>query len=940
MVCSIFRATQQDSTPQPRPPTGTMVTPDTTKRKRRHILSRQRHSGSRRRNKSVKTSKFQLAQHKFFNFRFSSKGSADAQQEVGVVGSSSSTQLLPTQQFVFEPGTMAGDHAYKSKLLGPPVEACPPTSNGLPPASNGLPPLPTGRDQQNEATSVDLHDPSKRQGERALPTATLKERSTDIDTMMGVAYQEEGVVNQTLPPLSVGCALPALSHVPSERPTKKIKCDIMWGEEDSMEMGGGQPPKIPSSKSDFSIDGSTKMSDDQSAFKFVTPRGIPSSRSHPTFPFSQPRPRQQEVRFPFLDPKNEQIEKASFPFTPHVGNIQFPDPLNDPIQKASFPLTPFPRTPSMGRGYQYSFANPTPVNLRPLGHANSGDADSLVGDTSVVQNLNKAFVNDSQFAESDQSANNPSIPTVVQEATPSLMKGSISSKTAVLRRLSSIHGKATPMPLDEAFLQIPFPPSANSPNLLEKITSEIALRHNFTPAPKPINSHVRPSTDQTSLSTNQRGRLSDDSEVMLSGGSRGQVHGSGEESQPLLDASEREMFKDLVHRVNDSYKKAVGEGVARSELDQQSCGSVEMTSDGSLQYEDEISKSDDSASVGGESECFDNFLPHKLKFDSSNCESDLSTASGPAPLAPSTGIPLPVETAPVKSAESPTAVAVSGKTGKARSRQLVTPRSSARRKMAYSATLGLSEQLIMPRGNPRRNRQSMKQSVSGRGVDVASAGQSTQTKSHRSTARAALSASLGITEMSLGGGGQGGTRGKSLKRPLSGKDDKLSPPDKIQTISHPTSAMASANHSGQEDNGVQSDSPVPALLQILSENGVPVLPQHKGASSDGGSSELAHQGGRRLSKSKSTTNIKSCHGVNMAASLKPPHRGKVYAKDEPISHKFRAIGGKVESDCSVVTRPPSPRLPFGLKSPWFRSSNKEQSIAHSVGATEDGLASR
>ena len=143
-----------------------------------------------------------------------------------------------------------------------------------------------------------------------------------------------------------------------------------------------------------------------------------------------------------------------------------------------------------------------------------------------------------------------------------------------------------------------------------------------------------------------------------------------------------------------------------------------------------------------------------------------------------------------------------------------------------------------------------------------------------------------------------------------------------------------------DEDSSKTESPTPALLDILEANGVPDRPHLQGGSDVRGesNSKPSKSQSRRMKKSKSTTNIKRCHDNK---HLKPP-MDKVYSSDEPLNYKFKAIGGSVQSDCSVVTRPPSPRLPFGLRSPWFRSSNKEESVAHGQGirATQSGKISK
>ena len=963
----LYRAMQVDSTPQ-------AATPDHThKHKRRHLLSRHRHSGARR---SKASSKFHLAQQKFFNFRFTPKPPS-AQQEVGVVDMTSSSsaasdvQVLPAQQFVYTGGNIEVEgQSIKRKLLNPslgsqatPISTapyCTDSNSGNQAGVAGVCPQMTG----------DLCDPTK------------KERvATNIDTAIS-NMSTVGVAQNDL----VGVANPpTVPHIPIERPTKKIKCDIKWGEDDSVE---GEPNlKIRESKSDFSLKGGKDhhKTGDQSPFKFVTPRGIPPSKSHPTFPFSQPRPclegvqprpHLEGVRFPFLDPQNDPIEKASFPFTPHargMSKINFPDPQNDPIQKASFPFTPFPslkpaKTPPPQEDYHYSFAKPTPLNVRNITHTANMDTDSLSCEPSIAHNLNKAFVNDSQNEREGKNDGSIHLPNIVHETTPTLIddhmrKANINSKAALLRRLSSVHGRATPLPLDDAFLNTPFLLSSNSPNLLEKITSEIALRHNFSPA---HNSPVASSKSLPTLTSNSASQQQGGTESAMEGvrdgdGSSQGIGATG--SQTSLVASEREMFKELVLRVNDSYKKAVEENGTGPLLGR----NLEMVSseDGSLSKGVDLggSRDNESTSMSVDNGCFDSLLPQKLKFDSSHCDSDLSILSGnevtTAVIQQHTalGNSLPVKTTAVvgNSSSVKTATVVGNslpintdivpsqqfvksptvaKAKKPRSRQLVTPRSSARRTMAYSATLGLSEQLLVP-----RNLSQSRKPTSSKGVGGGST-LGANRKPGKTTA--SLSASLGITELSLGGSGpeamasRGRGRGKEMRGNAESSTQEKSISSNIQL------------KFGDKDN-IKTESPTPVLLHILEANGVPNFQggsDSKGTSDGKGGSDAKGEScskanesqSKRMRKSMSTTNIKRCYDNK---HLKPP-MGKVYSSDEPLNYKFRAIGGTIQSDCSVVTRPPSPRLPFGLRSPWFRSSNKEETVAHGQGirATQGGKISK
>ena len=792
--------------------------------------------------------------------------------------------------------------------------------------------------------------------------ATFDATKANVATTVGLA------LSNALNPAMAVCTVP---HVPSDRPTKKVKCDIKWGEDDSISDRAKPSLKIPTSRSDFTIeDGAEKIQTTagQSPFKFLTPKGIPSSKSHPTFPFSQPRQcGQQGVKFPFVDAQNDRIEKASFPFTPHLGgtskNFQFLDPQNDSIQKASFPLTPYPslkpsKTPPSDDLYTYSFANPTPLNphtltSRPLV---SDREASLVGEKSVVQNLNKAFVNDSQFNDDSFPSGSIDLPTVVRETTPSTSnhhahKGNANAKAAVLRRLSSIHGKAGALPLDDAFLQTPFPLSTHSPNLLEKITSEIALRHKFSPPPPNDSSSSLahppksiPNTGSSSISSEGNSLAKEDTI------DREEQMESGDNSGAILGTGEKEMFKRLVLRVNDSYKKAMEGDEGEHLLPQgEESDTASVASSASSKDNEAMdiarSKSEDSISIGGESDCFDGLLPHKLKFDSSTCDSDVSLQSS-------------LETGATVTQQSSSAAEIKGgslstKVGNGRikspnimkaNRQLVTPRSSARRTMAYSATLGLSEQLLITR-DLAKIRKSTKRPItiavytsSNKANTSSTSQQQVPPAHHKPSARAAaLSASLGITEFNLGGTVQGGKSQKSTRSVEKGT---------------PSSGQKSATDTGAcrvnldqqktvQGSNVDNISPTPAILHILEANGVTSQAKKSGdkpsTSEDEG--QKTNRQRRRMSKSKSMNSLKRS-SENQEGSAKTALR-KVYSNDEPVNYKFKAVGGKVESDCSVVTRAPTPRLPFGLKSPWFRlTGNKEDRTKKENQDNQEGKINR
>ena len=1050
-ACTLYmnRAPQLDSTPQPHPPLGTAATPvsgtnQAHKHRRRHILSRHRNTGARRNKASTKTSRFSFGQQKFFNFRFTPK-LVPAEQEEGVAATDSTKQPLPTQQFVYRgcgtESTESDGHSYKSKLLDPSLEPqhTPTTTDGGS-SQQSLQDSGAGAFQSCAVRADGLHTLARQENEAlnnhqnnkpsvSTDRSGVNAASNAMPHVGGAQIKSLGHIG----PLVDACTI---SHVPNERPTKKIKCVMNWGDDESDKP---EPSlKIRASKSDFSIDSASKhlKSGDQSPFKFVTPRGIPPSKSHPIFPFSQPRPHLQGVRFPFLDAQNDHIEKASFPFTPHSrgrSNNQFSYPQNDPIQKASFPFTPYPsqkpsKTPSPDNLYCYLFANPTPVNLRPddRTHAVKNDRESMAGEASIIQNLNKAFINDSQDGEDTFPLEGGSVhvATITHETTPPVgdehaHKTNTGSKAALLRRLSNVHGKATPTPLDDAFLQTPFLLSTNSPNLLEKITSEIALRHKFSLTDDSSHSLVVSKT-QSSAGSESSTQQKSDSGLWSSvcshedkGGSaikeqalfkmplskkecvtdldkRVQVGGDSHTSQ---SAAEMEMAKNAVLRVNDSYKKAVHENRTGSLLSRQPQVEDMKVMDTSITSSNDLIvgarvKKEGSISMEGDG-CFNDLLPQQLKFDSSHDSSTLSgevTHQLQSASAVNNSLPAKAGLPQLKGqAKSPSIT----KTRSTRSRQLVTPKSSARRRMAYSATLGLSEQLLVTR-NPARTRKSMKQpnATSSNNVDPMST-TSCQTHHKPSTTAAALSASLGITEMSLGGLGQGppvgSRRVRRLKKLEKEEEDGLQEDGGSKSLRGPcwdsnessstkmnstntsttsnttnTSAVCSnVNHHQIEGDSMSKEatlqhkvegsarntSPTPALLRILDVNGVPTQSHlHQDKRSSDKSSEHhphPHHQRRRMSKSKSTTHLNNYCRDNKDSALKPP-LNKVYSSDEPVNHKFKAVGGTVQCECSLVTRPPSPRLPFGLRSPWFRSSNKEDPVPHGQGirATQGGKISK
>ena len=858
-------------------------------------------------------------------------------------------------------------HPYKSKLLDPLVdhEHTPSTTTMQQPSSS----------QEMVTTGGQNDTGGILEGAAKMATTTTFD-ATKANVMFDATKLHTAATvgiapTDDLNPAMAACTVP---HVPSDRPTKKVKCDIKWGEDDSIS-GRPEPSlKIPTSRSDFTIeDGTEKIqtTTGQSPFKFLTPKGIPSSKSHPTFPFSQPRQcGQQGVKFPFLDPQNDSIKKASFPFTPHLGgtskNFQFLDPQNDSIQKASFPLTPYPslkpsKTPPSDDHYTYSFANPTPLNphtltSRPL---MSDREASLVGEKSVVQNLNKAFMNDSQFNDDSFPSGSIHLPTVVRETTPSTSnnhahKGNANAKAAILRRLSSIHGKAGSLPLDDAFLQTPFALSTHSPNLLEKITSEIALRHKFSPPP-PNNSSSSlahppksiPNTGSSSISSEGNSLANEDTS------DRGEQMDSGDNNGAMLGTGEKEMFKRLVLRVNDSYKKAVeGDGGGRL-LPQGEEGHTGSVASSASSKDDEAmdvarSKSEESVSIGGESDCFDGLLPHKLKFDSSTCDSDVSLQSG-------------LETGATLTQRNSSAAEVKGgslsvKIGNGRikspnvmkaNRQLVTPRSSARRTMAYSATLGLSEQLLITR-DPAQIRKSTKRPISiavytsSNKAHTSSTSQQQVPAHHKPSARAAaaLSASLGITGFNLGGTVQG-ERSQGAIRSSEKGTPTTSQKSATDTGANSPSMVNLDQQKAVQGSNMDNISPTPAILHILEANGVTSQAKESSDKPPAREDECqkTNRQRRRMSKSKSMNSLKRS-SENKEDSEKITLR-KVYSNDEPVNYKFKAVGGKVESDCSVVTRAPTPRLPFGLKSPWFRlTGNKEDRTKKENQDNQEGKINR
>ncbi len=969
------RATQLDSAPQPHPPAGAAFTPDQPhKHKRRHLLlSRHRHSSSRRNKSSSKSSRFNFSQQKFFNFRFTPK---PAQQDAstGATTSSHTNEILPTQQFVYRGQGLdeVEGHSYKSKLLEPLIDAEDTPSTTAAATTTSMQQQPSSSQGKGSvfiavvesdnkiATSGQSH-PGGTMGDAAKMATTFNATKANVtfDASKLCTAATMGIAPTVgLNPAMAACTVP---HVPSDRPTKKVKCDIKWGEDDSISDRAEPSLKIPTSKSDFTMkDGAEKIqiTGGQSPFKFLTPKGIPSSKSHPSFPFSQPRQcGQQGVKF--LDAQNERIEKASFPFTPHIRgvskNFQFVDPQNDSIQKASFPFTPYPslkpsKTPPSDDLYTYSFANPTPLNphtltSRPLG--SDGEA-SLVGEKSVVQNLNKAFVNDSQFNDDSFPSGSIHLPTIVRETTPSTSKdhahkGNANAKHAVLRRLSSIHGKAGPLPLDDAFLKTPFLLSTNSPNLLQKITSEIAMRHKFSPPPANDSSSSLthptkdvPNTGSSSIASENNSLAKEDPS------DREEQMDSGEDGGATLGTGEKEMFKRLVLRVNDSYKKAMEGGDGEPLIPQVEGGDTASIASSVSIKDDEVmdvaqSKSEESISIGGESDYFDGLLPQKLKFDSSTCDSDVSLQSGleaGATVTQRNGSAAEVKggSLSVKAGNGRVKSPNVMKAKPMRSRQLVTPRSSARRTMAYSATLGLSEQLLTTR-DPAQIRKSTKRPIciaictSSDKANMSSTSQQQQVPGQRKpSARVAatLSASLGITGFNMGGTIQGET---SQGATSSEKD----------TPTTSTSANSSCTVNLDQQKTVQGSdiSPTPAILHILEANGLTSQAQESSDKPPNSEEERqkTNRQRRRMSKSKSMNSLKRSSEDKEKTALR-----KVYSNDEPVNYKFKAVGGKVES---VVTRAPTPRLPFGLKSPWFRlTGNKEDCTKKENQGNQDGKINR
>ena len=221
-----------------------------------------------------------------------------------------------------------------------------------------------------------------------------------------------------------------------------------------------KPPKPPlnirTSKSDYQLhsrrNGSGKCAQ---LFEFgvSTPARIPTSVSHPCFPLSLPRNRLEGEDLKGKSPGggDQEGDKNAHRFT-------------------------------------FTFSNPRPVNEKHRAamstnndHQNMPECEKEFESSRKVSECNEANLLDAQ---------NSPVPNVTPQQPCS-------------RNTSSIHSGQD---LDEAFLLTPYPGMCRSPNLLEKISLEIAARHQLfpcTPHPLVENSlHVNDSYKQAVLGEN------------------------------------------------------------------------------------------------------------------------------------------------------------------------------------------------------------------------------------------------------------------------------------------------------------------------------------------------------------------------------------------------------------------------------------------------------
>lgn len=194
------------------------------------------------------------------------------------------------------------------------------------------------------------------------------------------------------------------------------------------------PPNIRTSKSDYQLNSRRNESGKCAQFGVSTPARIPTSVSHPCFPLSLPRNclEGQDLKGKSPGRGDQEGDKNAHRFT-------------------------------------FTFSNPRPVNEKHRAamrtdndHQNLPECEKEFESSRKVSECNEANLLDAQ---------NSPVPNVTPQQPCS-------------RNTSSIHSGQD---LDEAFLLTPYPGMCRSPNLLEKISLEIAARHQLFPCtPHPL----------------------------------------------------------------------------------------------------------------------------------------------------------------------------------------------------------------------------------------------------------------------------------------------------------------------------------------------------------------------------------------------------------------------------------------------------------------------
>lgn len=535
----------------------------------------------------------------------------------------------------------------------------------------------------------------------------------------------------------------------------------------------------------------------------------------------------------------------------------FTNPEGDCIQVASFPITPAVEigTENLTSNATYGFSNPT-----------------LLG------------------TKSNQGSHDKATPTSGTKTTP----------TAVM---------------DQAFLQTPFT-ADRSPNLLEKISSEIALRHYSRSSNLLLTTTPLMSCDQNVGVARRNPRLA--------GGNM---------------------------KVNESYKKAIGKGggkftphhpllPTKVSLSQQNSQSFELqnsvtpqrnisdahtqitgqeshmtTDQGHMTTEqcdsrvDEVSRNSSVMSGDSEIVCFAG--PLNLSVAAGEEGEGLNGCHGDKTNAMSTD------------SKDKANVSLSMKTG------------SRGRNFAYSATLGMSADLLTR--PPLRQHKTTPTTTLPSNDQLQNVSLDNSTASSpRPTSRlidssyhhspSALSASLGITQII-----------QNNRRPNT-----------------PFSIQAHASLTRSHSNSPMSSTP-PALLRILESN-VMSSKTTTDTFSDS-SNQCSHQSQSEspIQRQQEAKQVFKTIDENLNSSLKQSptdhestdsgcvQQGDYHIHEVPqvievapelTRDKLHSTRKRRNKDC-LVTQPPSPRVPLGLRSPWLWSK-KERPIQDGTRMVEDG----